>query len=37
MLGEVGDEFIVGDATGLGKAVHAFVDLDINVPIVDEG
>ena len=35
MGGKVGDEFVIGDAAGLREAVHAFVDFNIDIPIVD--
>ena len=37
VLGEIGDEDIVGNAAGLGEAVHAFADLNIDIAVADEG
>ena len=37
VFGKVGNEGVVGDAAGLGEAIHAFVDFDVNVTFVDEG
>ena len=34
---QVLDEAVVGDAAGLGKAVHAFPNFDVDVSIVDKG
>ena len=35
VFGEVGDKFVIGDAAGLREAVHAFVDFNIYIPVVD--
>lgn len=37
MAGKVGDKFIIGNAAGLGKAIHAFVDLHIDIAIANKG
>ena len=37
MGSQVGDEGVVGDLASLGQAIHAFMDLNVYVPIVDEG
>jgi hypothetical protein len=35
VLGKVWYELIIGNAAGLWKAVHAFVDFDIDIAIVN--
>ena len=37
MFGKVWNKFVIGDAAGLGKAVHAFVDFNIDIAFVDKG
>ena len=37
MFGEVGNEFVVGYAASLGQTIHAFVDFDVDVSVVDKG
>jgi hypothetical protein len=34
---QVFSQFVVGDDAGLGEAVRAFVDLGVNIPVVNEG
>jgi hypothetical protein len=33
---QVFSQFVVGDDAGLWEAVHAFADLDVNIPVVNE-
>jgi hypothetical protein len=37
VLGEVGNEFVTGEAASLGKTVHAFSYFEIDVAVVCDG
>jgi len=37
MFSEVGDEFLIGDASGLGQAIHAFGDFNVDIILVHKG